>query len=376
MDRRTIAIYQDGAGAYAARRTVVDPERAAAFATRVPAGGVRLDLGCGPGLHLPLLGRPAMAADAAPAMVAAARARVPGTPGVVCDLAALPVRRGALAGVWASKCLQHVPRGDVPLTLAGLHRALAVGGVLDLTVFRHDADDGRSPATSDFPGRWFTWWEEQPLADLLVGAGFDVEEMAARTRPVPGSAAGARGGAAARRFTRLEARAVRARTLPDTVAPGMRLLMCGLNPSLYAADAGIGFARPGNRYWPAVLAAGLATVDRSPDKALRDHGIGMTDIVKRATTAAAELTAAEYRTGLARVARLVAWLRPGAVCFVGLAGWRVAVDRHAVAGVQPVGLGGVPVYVMPSTSGLNARSQLAELTDHLRRAAALADGRG
>ncbi|MES1167567.1 MAG: histidine kinase dimerization/phospho-acceptor domain-containing protein, partial [Oleiharenicola lentus] len=100
---------------------------------------------------------------------------------------------------------------------------------------------------------------------------------------------------------------------------------------------------------------------------VRDHGIGMTDVVKRATPRADELTAEEYLTGLARLERLCAWLRPGAVCFVGLAGWRT-LHRKAVAGVQPETLGGRPVYVMPSTSGLNARVPLAELAVHLRAA--------
>jgi TDG/mug DNA glycosylase family protein len=99
----------------------------------------------------------------------------------------------------------------------------------------------------------------------------------------------------------------------------------------------------------------------------------MTDLVKRATPRADELTREEYRAGLARVERMVAWLRPGAVCFVGLAGWRAAVDRKAVAGVQSGTCGGRPVYVMPNTSGLNARIPPAELADHLRAAAALAD---
>ena len=150
----------------------------------------------------------------------------------------------------------------------------------------------------------------------------------------------------------------------------MRLLVCGLNPSVYSADAGIGFARPGNRFWPAAIAAGLVTVDRDTRAALA-AGIGMTDLVKRATPRADELTRDEYRAGLARVEWLVEWLQPGAVCFVGLAGWRAAVDRHAVAGVQPHAIGGRPAYVMPSTSGLNARVPLAELTDHLRAAIAL-----
>jgi TDG/mug DNA glycosylase family protein len=136
----------------------------------------------------------------------------------------------------------------------------------------------------------------------------------------------------------------------------------------------VGFARPGNRFWPAALAAGLASVDRDPDHALRQHGIGMTDLVKRATVAADDLTTAEYRSGLARVERLVRRLRPGAVCFVGLAGWRAAVDRRARPGRQARGLGDAPVYVMPSTSGLNARTSLDELTAHFREAAAAAAG--
>jgi TDG/mug DNA glycosylase family protein len=152
----------------------------------------------------------------------------------------------------------------------------------------------------------------------------------------------------------------------------MRLLVCGLNPSVYAADAGVGFARPGNRFWPAARAAGLVTVDRDARAALVQHGVGMTDLVKRATPRADQLTRDEYRAGLARVERLVHWLEPGAVCFVGLAGWRAAVDRRAVAGVQPDGIGGRPAYVMPSTSGLNARVPVGELADHLRAAAALA----
>jgi TDG/mug DNA glycosylase family protein len=361
VDPHTIAVYQERAAEYGDRRRAYHPDRAAAFAARVPPGAVRLDLGAGPGHYLPHLGAPVVAADAAPAMLAEARRRHPGIPVVVCDAAAIPLRRGSLGGVWASKVLQHVERERLPVVLAGLHRALAVGGVLDLTVFAGDGED-RTGADDDFPGRRFTWWRPGPLADLLEGGGFAVDEV------TPGADADA-----APAGGRLAARATRARTLPDTVGPGMRLLVCGLNPSLYAADAGIGFARPGNRFWPAALAAGIVTADRDPDRALADHGVGMTDIVKRATVAAAELTREEYVAGLARVERLVTWLRPGAVCFVGLAGWRAAVDRRAVAGVQPAGLGGVPVYVMPSTSGLNARTPLSDLADHLRAVARLAD---
>ena len=155
----------------------------------------------------------------------------------------------------------------------------------------------------------------------------------------------------------------------------MRLLMCGLNPSLHAVRAGVGYATPGNRFWPAMLAAGLVTRDRDWADALSSHGIGMTDLVARATPRASALTAEEYRLGLARLERLCRRWQPGAVCFVGLAGWRAAVDRRAVAGVQERRVGGRPAYVMPSTSGLNAATPLPVLVGHLLAAAALADER-
>jgi TDG/mug DNA glycosylase family protein len=156
----------------------------------------------------------------------------------------------------------------------------------------------------------------------------------------------------------------------------MRLLVCGLNPSVYSADAGVGFARPGNRFWPAARLAGIVTRDRDPAHALREHGIGMTDVVKRATARADELTTDEYRGGFERLDALCGWLRPAAICFVGLAGWRAAVDRRAVAGPQDRAVGGRPVYLMPSTSGLNARTPPAVLADHLRAALTLAEAAG
>ncbi len=232
---------------------------------------------------------------------------------------------------------------ELPLALADLHRTIEVGASVRLGLLA---------------GPVATGWSAPRLTDVVVGAGFTVDLIDA---PAPEDDG-----------TPITVSATRARTLPDTVGPGMRLLVCGLNPSVLSADVGIGFARKGNRYWPAALAAGIVTVDRDTRHALVHHGIGMTDLVKRATPRADELTADEYRAGLDRVGRLSAWLRPGAVCFVGLAGWRAAADRRAVAGVQPEALGDTPVYVMPSTSGLNARTTPAELADHLRAAAALA----
>ncbi|HEY3144595.1 MAG TPA: uracil-DNA glycosylase family protein [Acidimicrobiales bacterium] len=365
MDQATVDVYEEGAARYAELRRAYGSERAEEFGRLLPVGGRRLDLGCGPGHYLPHLGAPVVAADAAVAMLEEVRRRpdlTARTPGVVCDLEALPFRRGAFAGVWASKSLQHVPAPQMPMALAGLYHIIPVGGLVDITLF---AGDGANVTTSDdddeFPGRLFTWWQPESLAHLLVGAGFDIEEF-------PTVA-----GDGSTDHPRLTVRARRARSLADTVGPGMRILMCGLNPSIYAADAGVGFARPGNRFWPAARAAGVVSVDRDPVGALRQDGVGMTDLVKRATVAASELTTEEYRAGLRRIEHLVDWLQPGVVCFVGLAGWRAAFDRRAQPGVQPNTLANVPVYVMPSTSGLNAGSSLADLTIHLRQAATLAD---
>ncbi|MCU0275138.1 MAG: mismatch-specific DNA-glycosylase [Acidimicrobiales bacterium] len=189
-------------------------------------------------------------------------------------------------------------------------------------------------------------------AALLEGGGFSVHRLST-------------GGDG-----RWTADVTRARTLPDTVGPGMRVLVCGLNPSEYSADAGVGFARPGNRFWPAALAAGLVTEDRDPWHALEAHRVGMTDLVKRATPASAALGRQEYRDGFARLERLAEWLRPGIVLFVGLEGWRAAVDRTAAAGPQGRTVGGRPAHVMPSTSGRNASSRLEDLVSHLQAVAA------
>jgi TDG/mug DNA glycosylase family protein len=172
----------------------------------------------------------------------------------------------------------------------------------------------------------------------------------------------------------LVVRAVRRATLPDFVGPGMDVLFCGLNPSVHAAVSGVPYAGPGNRFWPAAQAAGLVEVARDPWHALRASGIGMTDLVKRATPRAGDVGAAEFRAGVARVERLVAWLHPRAVCFVGLTGYRTAVARAAPVGWQDRPVAGAPAYVMPSTSGLNARTSLAALTDHLRAVLAGAGG--
>ena len=193
-----------------------------------------------------------------------------------------------------------------------------------------------------------------PVAELLEGGGFVVT------------------GGPRRAGAQVEVDAYRDRTLPDFVGGGMRVLVCGLNPSVVAADAGFGYAGATNRFWSVAVAAGAVTRPRDPLTSLVEDRVGMTDLVKRATPNADGLSIAEYRAGVERVRRLVEWLRPGVVVFVGLAGWRAAVDRRAVPGRQPSPFGSAPAYVMPSTSGRNARSSPAELAAHLRRALALA----
>ncbi len=349
MEAGTVAVYEAKAAEWRRRRPARFGADAEELAADVVAGGRTADLGCGPGAYLQHLGRPVVALDAADAMVRLAVEAAPDACGVVGDLEALPIRRGALQGAFARASYLHVPRVRLPLALAELHRALTVGGPVALTFLSGDGE-GALP-DDDFPGRFFAQWRSERLADVLVGAGFAVERCE---------------GSLQDEWIRVRAR--RARTLADTVGPDMRLLICGLNPSVFSADVGVAFARPGNRFWPAALAAGLVSRDRDARRALEHDAIGMTDLVKRATARADELTAGEYRDGLARVERLVGWLRPAAVCFVGLAGWRAAVDRRAVAGPQGDPFGGVPAYVMPSTSGLNARVTPTELAAHLRAA--------
>ncbi|MGH9048400.1 MAG: uracil-DNA glycosylase family protein [Acidimicrobiia bacterium] len=356
MEAKTVAVYEQRAREWKARRSAARIEDASRLAAVIPPDSVRVDLGCGPGFYLRHLGDPVIALDAAAAMLRLAREEHPSALLVRADLEALPFRDRSIGGAWARASYLHVARTALPLALARLHWAMEPGAPLHLAVRLGD-DEGALGEDGDFPGRFFAEWRTEPLADVLVGAGFDVDE-ATEDRGATASF--------------VVARARRLRTLPDTVGPDMRLLVCGLNPSLYAADRGVGFARPGNRFWPAARAAGLVAADRDALDALVHHGVGMTDLVKRATRGAAELGSGEYRAGAARLERLVQWLRPAAVCFVGLAGWRAAVDAKAVAGEQPDGFGGVPAYLMPSTSGANAHARLGDLVEHLQAAAALA----
>lgn len=329
--------------------------------TALPGAGIVVDLGCGPGWHLGALPPGTIALDASSAMLGRVSSRCPDTPRVQADLRALPVRGRSLAAVWANKSYVHLQRSLVPMALRDLHRAMAVGAIAHIGLFGGDVEhDGF--AGDEFAGRSFSLWPEALLADVLTGAGFGVERITVAApdhhrAEVPYLLA---------EVTRLE-------SLADTVGPGMRLLLVGLNPSPHAAESAVGFSGPNNRGWPALLRSGLASVDRDPDSLLADGRIGMTDLVKRTTRKASELRAGEFRAGLDRLERLCAWLQPAAVCVIGLTGWRTAVDRHASAGHQRRRLGGRPVWLMPNPSGLNAQVSLDELAHHFTCAAELAD---
>jgi TDG/mug DNA glycosylase family protein len=169
---------------------------------------------------------------------------------------------------------------------------------------------------------------------------------------------------ASRKPTREELLAARDKRVPDLIAPGLRVLFCGINPSLYTAVVGHHFARPGNRFWPALHAAGLTPRRLAPseqDELLR-LGYGITNVVDRATASADELTAEELARGGRRLEAKVRRYRPQVVAMLGLGAYRAAFGRpKAKPGPQPEKLGGASVWVLPNPSGLNAHYQVADL---------------
>lgn len=147
------------------------------------------------------------------------------------------------------------------------------------------------------------------------------------------------------------------------------MLFCGINPGLYSAATGFHFARPGNRFWPALYAAGFTPHLFHPSENCRllDFGCGLTNLVNRGTAAAEALSPAELVAGGRRLAAKVRRFRPRTVAFVGLGAYRTAFGRpRATLGRQPEALEGAEVWVLPSPSGLNANYQLPELVQLFR----------
>lgn len=170
--------------------------------------------------------------------------------------------------------------------------------------------------------------------------------------------------------SRVELLAARGKTLPDVTAPGLCVLFCGINPSLYSATVGHHFARPGNRFWPALFAAGITgrLLHPSEQHLLLERGYGLTNLVKEATATAEELSAEALRTGAARLRRKLRRHRPRCIAFLGVTAYRIAFAQpRAQLGPQPDDLAGCRVWVLPNPSGLNAHFQIADLAKLFRQ---------
>lgn len=182
-------------------------------------------------------------------------------------------------------------------------------------------------------------------------------------------------------FTRDELQTYRDATVPDLLPEKLRLLFVGINPGLWTAATGAHFARPGNRFHPALFRAGItdSLIDaadgyRSADRAhLLDRGIGITNLCPRATARADELTADELRVGAAALDELVRGRRPPVVAVLGVTAYRAAfAEPKAKLGRQPERWPGTQLFVAPNPSGLNAHARLEDLARAYREIAVAA----
>ncbi|MFE2515916.1 G/U mismatch-specific DNA glycosylase [Streptomyces mirabilis] len=164
--------------------------------------------------------------------------------------------------------------------------------------------------------------------------------------------------------------------MPDVVGDGLKVLFCGINPGLTTAATGHHFARPGNRFWPVLHLSGFTPRLMKPSEQgeLPSYGLGITNVVARATARADELSAEEYHEGGRLLSAKVERLRPGWLAVVGVTAYRAAFeDRKAAIGPQKRTIGDTRVWVLPNPSGLNAHwtaATMAEEFGQLRVAAA------
>ena len=152
--------------------------------------------------------------------------------------------------------------------------------------------------------------------------------------------------------------------MPDVIAPDLDVLFCGINPGLYSGATGHHFARPGNRFWPALHSAGFTSrqLDPAEERLLLDCGCGITNLVTRTTAAAAELDDSELVRGRRNLQRKVKRNAPRWLAVLGIGAYRTAFGRRAAhIGEQPERLGSSGLWVLPNPSGLNANYQLPEL---------------
>lgn len=171
-------------------------------------------------------------------------------------------------------------------------------------------------------------------------------------------------------FTQAELRSYTNASVPDLLGPGLKLVFVGINPGLWTAATQTHFAHPGNRFYPALRLAGI--IDRELDRAdgmtdedrayLLGRGIGISNLVNRATTRADELSAVELRAGPARLEALIQQWTPKVVAVAGITAFRTAFSRpRASLGRQPNDLAGAELWVVPNPSGLNAHETIPSL---------------
>jgi TDG/mug DNA glycosylase family protein len=179
-----------------------------------------------------------------------------------------------------------------------------------------------------------------------------------------------------RRPTADEVREARDKTVPDVLAPGLSVLFCGINPGLYTAAVGHHFARPGNRFWPAIHAAGFTPRLFAPHEelGLLDLGYGITNVVARATATADDLSAAELVEGGKKLMARVRRCRPRFLAVLGIGAYRSAFNRpRAALGLQSDTLSTTRIWILPNPSGLNAHYQAADLARLFRALREAAD---
>jgi TDG/mug DNA glycosylase family protein len=169
--------------------------------------------------------------------------------------------------------------------------------------------------------------------------------------------------------TRDDLLAAAERTIPDVIAHNLRVLFCGINPGLFSAYTGHHFARPGNRFWPALHAAGFTErlLHPSEQRLLLEDGFGITNLVKRASATADQLSAAELVAGGRRLRAKVRRYRPRYLAVVGIGAYRTAFERpNAELGLQEEVIAETKLWVLPNPSGLNAHYRARDLANLFR----------
>ena len=170
--------------------------------------------------------------------------------------------------------------------------------------------------------------------------------------------------------TRADLLAAQDKTIRDVIAPGLRILFCGINPGLYSGATGHHFARPGNRFWPTLHQAGFTPRLLSPaeERELLPLGYGITNLVARTTATADELSTQELLAGRKRIQRKVSRYQPQVLGVLGIGAYRLAFhEPKATLGLQNRSIANTSIWILPNPSGLNAHYQLSALVEQFQR---------